>query len=91
MPNTEFLNSVRRQQPRLAEQGLQAGVAGERDGREFDREIAQIKRVADGEEADDQQELHLIGREPEGVFFHRANMVGNGDQDKPLQIAGESG
>ena len=41
------------------------------------REIAQIERVADGDEADDQQPLHLVGREPERDLFHRANMVGN--------------
>ena len=75
MPNTEFLNNVGRQRAALAEHGLQAGIAGQRHGRELDREIAQIERVADGQEADDQQPLHLIRRQPERIFFHAANMV----------------
>ena len=76
MPNTEFLNRYGRQDPGLAQHGLQAGIAGQRHGRELDREIAQIERIADGEEADDQQPLHLIGRQPKRSFFHRANMAG---------------
>ena len=65
-----------RQHPRLAEHGVQPGVAGQRHGRKLDREIAQIKRVADGQETDDQQELHLVGRQAERDLFHRANMAG---------------
>ena len=77
MPNTEFRNRSVASSAGLAQHGLQAGIAGQRHRRELDREIAQIERVADGDEADDQQPLHLIGRQPERSFFHAANMVGN--------------
>ena len=83
-----ILEQIGGKRARLAQHGLQAGVAGQRHGRELDREIAQIKRVADGDEADHQQELHLIGREPERGFFHRRNMVGIGGRDKRSAIAG---
>ena len=47
-------------------------------------EIAQIERVADGDEADDQQPLHLIGRQPERGLFHRGNMAReSAERDKP--------
>ena len=65
------------QHPRLAQHGRQAGIAGQRHWGKLDREIAQIERIADGDEADHQQELHLIGRQPKRVLFHRGNMVGN--------------
>ena len=77
MPNTELLEQIGRKRAHLAEHGLQAGIAGQRHGRELDGEIAQIERVADGEEADDQQPLHLIRRQPERGLFHAANMAGN--------------
>ncbi len=60
----------RHQDTGLAQHGLQAGVACQRDGGELDRHIAQIERVADGDEADDQQPLHLVRRQPKRRFFH---------------------
>ena len=66
-----------RQRAGPAQQRLQAGVAGEGSSRELDGEIAQIQRLADGDEADDQEKLDLIGGRAERDFFHRANMVGN--------------
>src|SRR4029077_19420417 len=54
----------------LAEHGLQTGIAGERLAGKFDRKIADIERVTDGDEANHQQKLHLIGREPKRSFLH---------------------
>ena len=71
-----ILEKHRRDCARLADQRLQAGVTGEADGRVLDAEIAQIDCIADGHEADDDQELHLVGREAEGLFCHGRNMVG---------------
>ena len=82
MPNTEFLNKISGERAGLAQHGLQAGVAGQRHGRELDGEIAQIERVADGHETDHQQKLDLIGRQPERSFFHLAYMIGNAGGDK---------
>ncbi len=72
---------VGREQAGLAQHGLQAGIACQRHRRELDREVAQIKRVADGDEADDQQPLHLVGRQPKRSLFHAPNMVGNAGRD----------
>jgi hypothetical protein len=70
MPNTEFLN---REVARIRVlHGLQAGIAGQRHRRELDRHITQIEGVTDGNEADNQQKLHLIGRQPEWRFFHES-------------------
>jgi hypothetical protein len=74
---------VGREQTRLAQHGLQAGIACKCDRRELDREIAQIECVADADEAHDQQPLHLIGRQPKRSFFHAPNMVGNAQRDNP--------
>ncbi len=38
-------------------------------------QVTQVQRVADGDETDDKQPLHLIRREAERVFFHAATMV----------------
>ena len=78
-----ILEQIGRKRSHLADHGLQAGVAGERYRRELDREIAQIERIADGDEADDQQELDLVRREPEGDFFHARNMAGIVGPNKP--------
>ena len=43
--------------------------------RELDRQITQIERVTDAQEADDQHPLHLVRRQAERMFFHRANMI----------------
>ena len=72
-----------RQRARLAGHGLQAGVAGERHGRELDHEIAHIKRVADGDEAHHHQPLHLIGRQAERFLFHGRNYAREWRADKP--------
>ena len=74
---------VGREQAGLAQHGLQAGIACQRHRRELDREIAQVECVADGDEAHDQQPLHLIGRQPKRSFFHGPNMVGNAGRDNP--------
>ena len=77
-----ILEQVGRKRAHLAQHGLQAGVAGQRHGREFDGEVAQIERVADGDEADHQQKLHLIGRQPERSFFHSSIFSGMGPDTK---------
>ena len=81
-----------REDPGLAQQGLQAGVAGQRYGRELDRKIAQVKRVTDGDKG--RPATIAPGRASTGMEFSsrehvpasgvrlRANMVGNVGRDK---------
>src|SRR5262245_14561580 len=48
------------QPERRAQPGIETGLAGERYLRIFDREIAQIKRFAEREKADEQQPVGLL-------------------------------
>src|SRR5207253_1158136 len=59
---------VGRQQTGLAKHGLETGVARQRYRRELNRKIAQIQRATDGQEADDEQPLHVVRRQPKWSF-----------------------
>ena len=74
----------------LAQQGLQAGITGKRNLGKLDGKIAQVKRIADGNKADDQQKLHLIGCQPERFLLHAANMVANAGSDNPLCVSSKN-
>ena len=42
-----------------AQPGIEAGLAGERHRRVFDRQISQVKRLAERQKSDDQQDIEL--------------------------------
>jgi len=55
---------------RRAQPGVKAGLTGERNRRMFDRQIAQIKRLADRQKADDQEDVYLTCRRREQLWVH---------------------
>ena len=59
-----------------AQPGLQAALAGERHRRVLDGEIAQIERLADRQEADDQQPVGLPRGRKEGRLHAQPTMRG---------------
>ena len=69
MPNTEFLNSDVASARALQSMVCRPASQASDTVRKLDREIAQIERIADGDETDDQKQLHLIGREPKRAFL----------------------
>src|SRR5262245_44142255 len=61
-------------QPCLAKPGLQTCVTRKRHLRILDGEIAQVDRIADGQETDHHDPLDLQCRQAKRMFFHGADL-----------------
>src|SRR5262245_5881218 len=57
-----------------AQPGLQPALAGERDARIFDRQIAQIECLSEREETDDQEKIGLARARQEQAGCHDGTM-----------------